>query len=154
MKISQAGLDLIKEFEHFEPRKYLCPAGKITIAWGHVIRGNDIFSEPITESQGEQLLRCDLEWVEHCIKHNVQVPLSQNEFDALCSFILNIGAAAFRGSTLLRKLNQGDRARAARELDKWNKVRGKILDGLIARREKEKRLFLTKEVALDKNQAS
>ena len=95
----------------------------------------------ITEGGAEALLRHDLEWVESTINKNVKVPLNQNQYDALASFIYNVGAGAFRKSTLLRLLNQGDYTGAAGQFQRWNKAGGKVLRGLTRRRQAEAEKF-------------
>lgn len=105
MRISQNGLDLIKKSESFAPLPYICPAGKLTIGYGHCILPHESFTK-ITEKDAEEILRKDAAIAENCINKAVKVPLTQNQFDALVSFIFNVGCAAFLKSTLLRKLNE------------------------------------------------
>jgi lysozyme len=104
MRISQAGLDLIKQHESFSAIPYLCPAKKLTIGFGHVVLPNESFTT-ITETQALEILRKDVSIAENCINKTVKVPLSQDQFDALVSFVFNVGCNAFLKSTLLRKLN-------------------------------------------------
>lgn len=142
MKTSQKGLDLIKRFEGFSARPYKCPAGKMTIGYGHVIRPAENLDK-INPEQAETLLREDVGIAEGCIRRNVKTGLSQSQFDALVSFIYNVGTQAFEKSYLLRLLNQGDSERAARQFSRWVFARGVPLPGLIARRTAEKLMFLT-----------
>ncbi|NEO49125.1 MAG: lysozyme [Moorea sp. SIO4A3] len=146
--INQAGLDLVKEFEGLHKRcpdgrveAYIDPVGIPTIGWGHTagVRIGDI----ITVEQAEKLLRQDLESSESTVSNLVKVSLTDNEFSALVSFVFNIGPTAFRRSTLLRKLNQGDDQGAANEFLRWNKGGGRVLLGLSKRREAERKLFLS-----------
>jgi lysozyme len=109
MRISQEGLDLIKRHESFSATPYLCPAREWTIGFGHVILRGEIFTS-ITKQEAEDLLRKDAALTEICINKFVKVPLSQNQFDALASFIFNIGRRNFLDSTLLRKLNANQTA--------------------------------------------
>lgn len=95
----------------------------------------------ITAIQAESLLCEDLKVYEKCVKENVIVPLTQNEFDALVSFCFNLGCPSLKRSTLLKKLNVGDKAGAAEEFPRWNKAAGEVLDGLTRRRLAEKDLF-------------
>lgn len=141
MKISQAGLDLIKEFEGFEPEAYLCPAGIWTIGYGHT--GDVSEGQTITEEEAEELLRQDVAFAEDAVTDYVEGDLTQGQFDALVCFVFNIGAGAFRDSTLLRLLNQGDNEGAAEQFLRWNKAGGKVLSGLTRRREAERELFLS-----------
>lgn len=139
MHISQFGLKLIKEFESLELNAYLCPAKVWTIGYGHtknVKRG-----DRITEKQADCFLMQDLYETEKAINKLVRVPLTQNQYDALCSFVFNVGVGAFNKSTLLAKLNKGDYTGAANEFKRWNKAGGVILAGLIRRRQAEEVLF-------------
>jgi len=132
--------DLIKEAEGLELKAYLCPANVWTIGYGHT--GDDVWPGlVITLAEAEALLTKDLKRFEGYIDKYVKVPLTQNQFDALVSFVYNIGAQAFIESTLLKKLNAGDYEGAAAQFPRWNKAKGKVLAGLVKRREKELKLF-------------
>lgn len=104
MNISENGLNLIKKEEGFKQKPYVCPAGKLTIGYGHVILPNESFTE-INEIQATQLLKNDVAIAEDCINNSVKVPITQDQFDALISFVFNVGRKAFLESTLLRNLN-------------------------------------------------
>lgn len=144
MKISNK--DLIKESEGLRLKAYLpTPDDVWTIGWGHT-KGVQPWMT-ITKEQAEQFLTEDLEWVEEVLRTQVKVPLNQNQYDALASFVFNLGGTNFANSTLLRKLNAGDYKGAADEFPKWNKQRQKngkmvALTGLTKRREEERNLFL------------
>jgi lysozyme len=142
MKISSTGLDLIKHFESFSPVPYLCPAHKLTVGYGHVVLRNENFTS-ITEEEATQLLQKDCGVAEDCINQSVKVPLSQDQFDALVSFVFNIGVGAFLNSTLLKLLNAHCYQDAALEFLRWNKSNGSVLNGLTRRRQAERCLFLT-----------
>lgn len=142
MLISDNGLDLIKGFESFSALPYRCPAGKLTIGYGHVIQEGEIFTN-ITQDKATIILKQDCAKAEACINNLVKVPLNQNQFDALVSFVFNIGCDAFRTSTLLFLLNNLRYEDAADEFDKWVYAKGVKLNGLINRREKERDLFLS-----------
>ena len=132
---------LIKESEGLRLTAYLpTPNDVWTIGYGHTKTARK--GMRITKEGAEALLLHDLEWVETAISVYVDVPLTQNQYDALASFIYNVGATAFRKSTLLRMLNAGDYAGAANQFGSWNKQKGKVLNGLTTRRQKEKMLFL------------
>ena len=133
-------VSLIKEFEDLYLEAYLCPAGKWTIGYGHTKTAKP--GMKITERGAEELLQHDLAWCEDAVRKNVKVPLTQNQFDALVSFVFNVGEGAFRKSTLLKKLNAGDYEGAANEMPRWKRGGGKVLRGLVRRREAEKKLFL------------
>jgi len=140
MKTSKKGIELIKKYEGLKLKAYKCPAGVWTIGYGHTknVKQGDV----ITEVQAEILLIYDLNDFENCIKKNVRIPLTQNQFDALVSFCFNVGCGNFLKSTLLKKLNEGKIAEAAKEFLKWNKAGGKELAGLTKRRQEEMELFL------------
>ncbi|MBT8472542.1 MAG: lysozyme, partial [Marinicaulis sp.] len=146
MKTSERGIALIKQFEGLELEAYQDIAGVWTIGYGHT--GSDV--EPgmrITEREAEALLRRDLRPRENAVDRLTKVPVNQNEFDALVSFIYNVGISAYERSTARRRLNRGDRLAAANALTWWNKatVGGVLREvlGLTRRRAAEKALFLT-----------
>jgi GH24 family phage-related lysozyme (muramidase) len=145
VKISERGIGLLKSFEGLELEAYQDIAGIWTIGYGHT--GDDV--EPgmrISEREAEALLRKDLKPREDAIDRFASVSLNQNEFDALVSFVYNVGAAAFGGSTARKRLNRGDRIGAADALAWWNKatVNGVLREvlGLTRRRAAERALFL------------
>lgn len=142
--ISPRGIALIKEHEGFRAKPYYCPAGKLTIGYGHVIRDGENF-KAITPEEGEALLRNDVAEAESAVSRLVKAPLTQNQFDALVSFVFNIGTNRFAKSTLCSLLNQEMYFAAAQEFQKWAWGGGKKLPGLVKRRAAEKELFLTKE---------
>lgn len=147
MKASQAAIDLIKEHEGCRLDAYLCPAGKPSIGYGHT--GGVEIGQSITPKEAEDLLRSDLERFEQGVSAALMVPVTQSQFDALVCFAYNVGLAALRASTLLKRLNAGDAAGAADEFLRWNKAKGHALPGLTKRRKAERALFLTKEEATD-----
>lgn len=140
MKTSQRGIDLIRELEGFSAKPYLCPAGKSTIGYGHAIQPGELF-ERISQEEAEALLIKDIKWAETAVNTQVESDLTQNQFDALVSFVYNIGANAFRLSTMLRLLNSGDYNGAARQFSRWINSNGKPLNGLVRRRQMERALF-------------
>lgn len=154
MHVSQAGLDLIKSFEGYldrmpdgSCRAYLCPAGVLTIGWGCTegVKEGQVW----TRQQAEEGLRRELLKHEATVKKLVTIDLNQNEFDALVSFTYNAGGGALETSSLLKRLNKGDREGAARGFGLWvkatdPKTKKKItLPGLVNRRARESLLFLT-----------
>lgn len=140
MKISQKGIDLLKEFEGFEAKPYLCSAGKKTIGYGHVILVGENF-DSVSIERAEALLRKDVEIAEKAINLNVDVKISQYQFDAIACFVFNVGVGAFIKSTLREKLNMGDYKGASEQFLRWDKVNGKSVAGLLIRRKKERALF-------------
>lgn len=146
MKLSARGLDLIKKHEGPAATvPYICPGGKRTIGYGHVIKPGENL-RAITQKQAEQLLAQDVEYFEEAVNSLVKVPLTQNQFDALVSFALNVGAGGLGSSTLLRILNTEDYKRAAEEFTRWDKAGGEVQPGLVRRRLDERSLFLSEWV--------
>lgn len=142
MRCSDTGIELIKEFEGFRSETYDDIGGKPTVGYGHLVRSGDSFGS-LTEAQATALLCEDLVAAEACIEDCVEVALTQNQFDALCSFVFNLGCTRLRGSSLLRLLNKGAYDLAANEFQKWCKVGQCQVDGLLRRRLAEKLLFET-----------
>ena len=145
-KTATRGVELIKEFEGCRLTAYKCPAGVWTIGYGHtgMVDGKLISAGmTITAAKATELLKKDLATFEAAVNGCVTVPITQNMFDALVSFSFNVGAGALRRSALLRKLNAKDYNGAAAEFPLWNKAGGKVLNGLVRRRAREKQLFLS-----------
>jgi len=142
MKISEQGLALLKQSEGFSATPYICPAGKSTIGYGHVIISGEEFTDSISKEQAETIIIQDVNTSEQAVSRLVKIPLNQNQFDALVVFVYNIGIEAFEKSTLLKDLNAGNIPAALLEWGRWVYGGGKILEGLVARREAEKALFL------------
>lgn len=146
MKTSDRGVALIKAHEGLRLTAYTDPVGVWTIGYGHTTAAGPPKVErgmKITDAGADAILRQDLAKFEGYVSSAVKVPLNQNEFDALVSFTFNLGPGNLRSSTLLKKLNAGDRAGAADEFLKWTKAGGKTLPGLVKRREAERALFRT-----------
>ena len=139
MSLSQAGLNLIKSHEGLRTTAYQDPVGVWTIGYGHT--GTAKPGQKITEAQAEQLLRQDVGWAQDAVRKNVKVPLTQGQFDALVSFTFNLGAGALGRSTLLKKLNAGDYAGAQAEFGKFVHAGGRVLPGLVRRRNEEAQMF-------------
>lgn len=141
MEISNKGINLIKKYEGFRSKAYLCPARIWTIGYGHTsgVKSGDV----ITEAQGEEYLRADLKEAENVINsHNLE--LKQNQFDALVSFVFNLGPGNFNRSTLL-KLIKGNKSdvRIKAEFRKWVYGGGEVLNGLVKRRKEEAELYFS-----------
>jgi lysozyme len=145
-KTGTSGKSLIKEFEGFRATAYLCPAGVWTVGYGTTrINGKSVKEHTkITTQEADDLLEQDLKRFEDGIKKLVSVELTQNQFDALVSFVYNLGIGSLQKSTLLKKLNAGHFEEAANEFLKWDKADGKKLSGLTRRRTAERELFLRK----------
>lgn len=170
--LSPAGIELIKRYESCRLQAYLCPAGKLTIGWGHVLIPPDyhpfkvslarladiitvnqktgVIKIPlrITQSQADAFLArdtADTAIFLASMSHTLPKPLSQQQFDALCSFIFNVGQFNYIHSTLHKRIKAGDLDGAAEEFDRWvyATAKGKKvkLNGLVTRRADERRLF-------------
>jgi len=140
---NKPAIDLIKKFEGCKLSAYLCPAGVITIGYGHT--KNVKKGDKITQERAEQLLRDDVAALRKIINELVTVSLTDNKNGALVSLAYNIGITALKNSTLLKKLNQGNYQGAANEFTKWDKatIKGKkvVLAGLTKRRKAELEMF-------------
>jgi lysozyme len=121
---------------------YKDEAGNDTVGIGHLVKPGEDFSKGITREKALELFREDTAVAERAIDQAVKVDLEQNQHDALVSFIFNVGAAAFRNSTLLEKLNDQDFEGASKEFERWIRAGGKVSTGLKTRRKAEKELFL------------
>ncbi len=141
MKTSERGLFLIKEFEGFSAQVYICAGGKRTIGYGHVLVDGEEYPMGVSIIEADELLRLDVEEAERAVCRLVVVGLSQGRFDALVSFVFNLGAGALARSTLLKKLNAGDVSGAAKEFLRWDRAGGKQMAGLSRRRAAEMALF-------------
>ena len=148
MKISNRGLELIKDFEGLSLKPYLDVVNIPTIGWGNTFYEDGtkvtLKDKPITEERANELLEviANRDFADK-IFPKIRVPVSQNQFDAMVSLAYNIGVGNFLKSTLLKKVNAGDFAGASEEFLRWNKAGGKEVLGLTKRREREKQLFLT-----------
>jgi lysozyme len=145
MRTNQAGIELIKDFEGFRSSAYLCPADVWTVGYGHTSAAGAplvVQGTTVSQSEAETILKRDLQTFEKVVSDAVTVPLNENQFAALVSFVFNIGPSAFRTSTLLAKLNDGDYLGASKEFGRWVKGNaGERLPGLERRRAAERSLF-------------
>lgn len=138
---TEDGLRLIRRFEGFAPLPYRCPAGYLTVGYGHLVKNPEAFRQPITEDEASEILALDVVAAERAVLRLISVPLSDGQFDALVSFTFNLGAGALQRSTLRRKINREEYDAAAEEFKKWVWAGGRKLKGLIRRREEESLLF-------------
>ena len=143
MKISQEGLALIKKFEGLELHAYKCAAGVWTIGYGHTKDVSE--GMHINQLTAETMLVEELAEYEKAVLDAVTISLDQCIFDALVSWTYNLGPTNLNSSTLLKVLNSGEYADVPAQLKRWNKAGGKVLDGLIRRREAEALLFENKD---------
>ena len=141
------GEQLTEGFENCELTAYWDPNGKVwTIGWGHT--GPEVVAGLTwTQEQCDAALLADRAKAVACINAHVNIPLTRPEFRALVDFVFNAGCGAFENSTLLKKLNMGDYAGAAAEFVRWDHSGGKVLAGLLRRREAETAIFKSGEVA-------
>ena len=140
MRTSERGLSLIKSFEGLRLQAYQDSVGVWTIGYG-ATRGVKA-GMTITMDQAERMLVNDVQRFEPDLDRLVKVPLNQSQWDALMSFVYNLGAANLESSTLLKLLNQKDYAGAADQFPRWNKAGGQVLQGLVKRRAAERAMFL------------
>lgn len=142
MKISQRGIDLIKQAEGLRLEAYQDSVRVWTIGYGHTreVRVGQV----ITEKEAEGLLREDLDEFERGVLYATSpVKLTQGQFDALVSFSFNLGLGSLNSSTLLKKLKAGDASGASFEFQRWVYADAKKLPGLVKRREAERQLFIS-----------
>lgn len=154
MQMSEHGLELLKQWEGSKNKLYYDSAGLPTIGVGHLLTKSELSSGKIiingvpvkydgglSDQQVLDLLSQDVNPAAQVVTNKVTVGLNQNQFDALTSFTFNVGGAAFTGSTLLKLLNQGQYDEVPGQLRRWNKAGGKVVQGLINRRENEIKLW-------------
>lgn len=139
MGISEEGKNLIKKFEGCELEAYRCAAGVWTIGYGHI---KDVSrGMTITQSEADEMFNHEIKEYETYVNTAVTVPLSQNQFDAIVSWVFNLGNGNLQASTMLKVINSGDHAGVPAQIKRWNKAGGKVLDGLVRRREAEALLY-------------
>ncbi|HGH4750889.1 TPA: lysozyme [Serratia marcescens] len=146
MNISKNGIELIKQFEGLELEAYQDSVGVWTIGygWTQAVDGKKIApGMRIDQATADRLLKCGVVQYEQGVNQLVKVRITQRQFDALVSFAYNLGLRSLSTSTLLRKLNDGDKQGAADEFGRWVNAGGKRLDGLVTRRAAERRMFLS-----------
>ena len=143
MNISQEGLSLIKKFEGCELEAYRCAANVLTIGYGSTKGVKE--GDTITQEEADSLLLHEMDEYEGYINDMVKSDLKQNEFDSLVSWVFNLGPSNLSSSTLLQKLNNKDWDDVPSQIKRWNKAGGKVLQGLIRRREAEALLWQNKD---------
>ena len=145
MHVSPSGVDLICNFEGLRLRAYDDGVGVWTIGFGTTKYPNGIRvkkGDTCTLDQAKAYMQNDLKSFEQTVNNTVKVPLNQNQFDALVSLAYNIGSTAFKNSTLVRQLNEGNYKAAANQFNVWVNAGGKRMQGLVNRRAAERTLFL------------
>lgn len=146
MQISKKGIELIKRFEGLELKAYQDSVGIWTIGygWTQPVDGKKIGPDMvIDQATANRLLKCGVVQYEQGVNQLVKVKITQGQFDALVSFAYNLGLRSLSTSTLLQKLNAGDKQVAANEFGKWVNAGGVKLNGLVKRRVAERELFLS-----------
>ena len=136
MKISSAGLNIIKEFEGFRANAYRDPVGIWTIGYGTIrgVKPGDV----VTRAEAERRLRHELVEYERAVERATGGNATQPQFNTLMSFAYNVGVKGMAGSTVIKRHNSGDHQAAARAFGLWNKAGGKVWPGLTRRRAAER----------------
>lgn len=145
LALSPNGLKFIKDNEGLSLVKYADLAGNFTCGYGHLITSKDNIPNEITAEQAEQLLTIDCLRVVNRLNRFLKtfdVDINQNAFDALCDFIFNLGIGSFESSTLATHVKFEEWDKAAEHFEEWCHAGGKVVPGLLARRQREKELFL------------
>jgi len=145
---SKKGIDLIKSYEGFSSKPYLCPANVVTIGYGTTRYPNGVKitlkDAPITEAKALEYLMFDMMSFERNVDAYCRNDINQNQFDALVSFCYNVGPNSLKASTLLKKVNiNPNDPSIANEFAKWNKGAGRVLKGLVRRRKEEAQLYFS-----------
>jgi lysozyme len=145
MQLSNNGIELIRSFEGLSLKPYNDTRGYATVGIGHLLHPSPVNEndKEITLEEAYELFRHDSQWAQDCVNHLVDVTINQNQFDALVSFVFNVGSGTFSKSSALKLLNSGDYNQVPGAMALYNKSLGKISAGLVRRREAEGKLFLT-----------
>ena len=141
MNISNKGIKLIKEFEGCRLKAYQDSVNVWTIGYGHTEGVHE--GMEISQHQADIMLGSDLVKYANYINEYVTVSLNPNQFDALTSWVYNLGPGNLKSSTMLKVLNEGNYDDVPFQIKRWNKAGGKVLKGLVRRREAEAELFAT-----------
>tara|TARA_R100000734_G_scaffold8191_1_gene6438 strand:- start:79 stop:522 length:444 start_codon:yes stop_codon:yes gene_type:complete len=143
MQISEEGKQLIKKFEGCRLEAYKCSAGVWTIGYGRTTNVEE--GDTCTQEEAEKWLNEELVVYGAYVNDAVLITLEQNEFDALVAWTYNLGSTNLNNSTMLRVLNENQKEDVPHQMRRWNKANGKVLEGLVRRREAEALLFEGKE---------
>ena len=148
MKTSNKGIELIKKYESLSLKPYLCPAKIPTIGYGNTYYEDGtkvkMTDKPITKERAESLFFITLFGFEIAVNKYVYSKINQNQFDALVSFSYNVGITNFKVSTLLKKVNLNPIDKdIAYQFSRWNRSKGKVLNGLTRRRKEESNLYFS-----------
>ena len=140
LEMSDKGVELVKQYEGYHATPYVCPGGKLTIGYGHVILKGEKYSN-LNKAQATALLKKDLAKYERDVNSLINVKLTQEQYDALVSFTYNLGPGALQKSGLRKKVNGGQHKAVPAEFLKWSRCKKKILPGLVKRRKAEAQLY-------------
>lgn len=149
MRMNDKGLALLKKYEGYRGKAYRCAAGVWTIGYGHTSMAGEPKVVPgmtITESEGEEILKNDLVKYERAVVKALGSHISKinsNQFSALVSLCYNIGPGAIQRASVIRYIKEGRVTEAADRILSWNKAGGRVLRGLVRRREEERELYLS-----------
>jgi lysozyme len=138
--VSNVGVNLIKHFEGFRANKYVCQAGYDTIGYGHKLKKGEDF-DIIDIMEAERILNLDLIDVCRGVNRLTHVSLRQNQYDAVVSFVFNLGLGAYQRSTLRTKINREEHDLAMQEFNRWIYIGVRKSVGLIKRRKAESLLY-------------
>lgn len=145
LRTSPRGIDLIKKFEGLRLDAYICPAGVLTVGYGHTSAAGAPAVKPgmlVSREEAERILKADIDTFEDGVEKLVAgVNLNTCQFDALVSLAFNIGLGAFKKSTLLKKVKAGEFDAVPAQFMRWNKAGGRELEGLTRRRRAEAALW-------------
>jgi len=136
---SKQGLALTESFEGVRLTAYPDVKGVLTIGYGHITGVHAGMT--CTQAQAEAWLQQDIQWASDRVNAEVHISLTQPEFDSLVDFVFNCGCGNFDNSTLLKLINKDDLTDAANEFDKWDEAGGKVVAGLLRRRQAEDAMF-------------
>lgn len=148
MRISAMGLELIREMEGLRLEPYRVGSGRLTAGYGHELADEEKrISWPIDKQKAERWLQDDVMIAEKCLEETIEAPLQQHEWDALVSFVYNVGGgrkekpSGFRKSTIRKRINALDNEGAAKEFERWIYDNHEVSPGLIVRRRIERMMF-------------
>jgi lysozyme len=144
-------LSIIKKYEGLKLEAYICPAGVATVGFGSTFYpdGRRVkLGDKITLQEAESILLHDIKRFEKEVRNSVKIEITDNQLSALISFVYNVGASAFRKSTLLKKVNANPTDLTIHnEFMRWTRAGGKVLPGLVKRRAEESKLYFSKDTA-------
>lgn len=141
--VTKNGIEFIAKYEGFSPKIYICPAGYETIGYGHLItiENKKSLLNGISQKDALLLLEKDIQNAECSVLRLINVPLSDNQFDAIVSFTFNLGGGALQRSSLRRKINREEHEQVPSEFKKWVFAGGRKIQGLVKRRDAEANLY-------------